>query len=176
MKGLLALTSTALASSATSKKPASSTFLFWSLCLISLGIGGYNPSLQAFATDQLENGEDDKLPRTKGDDQKPDRKSPFFQWWYFGVCAGSLLGITVMSYVQDEFGWVLGFAIPMGAMVASVGFLSCGNRFYAYNHQGMNVTGKSFGCIVKAIGSILSRLYPRRVDLPDVKSKSMEIE
>ncbi|KAI4366643.1 hypothetical protein MLD38_022496 [Melastoma candidum] len=173
--GLVALTSTALAS-AQSEKPTSSAFLYWSLCLISLGIGGYSPSLQAFATDQLENNEDDGLPTTKADQQKPDRKSPFFQWWYFGICAGSLLGITLMSYVQDEFGWVLGFAIPMGTMVVSIGFLSVGNKFYSYSHQGMNVTGKSFGCVVKVIGLALSRLYVRQADLPSEKSKSVEIE
>ncbi|KAI4375310.1 hypothetical protein MLD38_013194 [Melastoma candidum] len=174
--GLMALTSTALASALSDKPTTSSAFLFLSLCLISFGIGGYSPSLQAFASDQLENNEDDGLPTTMGDKQKPDRKSPFFQWWYFGICAGSLLGITLMSYVQDEFGWVLGFAIPMGAMVVSVGFLLCGNKFYSYSHRGMDVTGKSFGCVVKVISLALSWLYVRRADLPSEKSKSVEIE
>ncbi|KAJ6766823.1 OLIGOPEPTIDE TRANSPORTER-RELATED [Salix purpurea] len=78
--GLVALTSTALAWATHPTDNISSSYLFWSLCLISLGQGGYNPSLQAFGADQIPNDED--LPRTK-DEQKSNKKSLFFQWWYF---------------------------------------------------------------------------------------------
>ncbi|XP_042501091.1 protein NRT1/ PTR FAMILY 5.9 isoform X2 [Macadamia integrifolia] len=74
--GLAALTSTALLRAATSKT-SSSLSLFWSLYLISIGQGGYNPCLQSFAADQLEC--DDDLPCSK-DDQKTKKKSSFFQW------------------------------------------------------------------------------------------------
>ncbi|KAH8482987.1 hypothetical protein H0E87_027655 [Populus deltoides] len=100
--GLVALTSTALSWARHPTNKISSSYLFWSLCLISLGQGGYNPSLQAFGADQIAN--DDALPSTK-DGQKSNKKSLFFQWWYFGVCGGSLAGVTVMSYIQDTFGW-----------------------------------------------------------------------
>ncbi|KAL5999750.1 hypothetical protein ACLOJK_038035 [Asimina triloba] len=64
--GLLAMTSRALlwTGTSSSKSSPSSSSLFWSLYLISLGQGGYNPSLQAFGADQLEHADDD-------DDQQP---------------------------------------------------------------------------------------------------------
>lgn len=116
-----------------------SSFLFSSLYLISLGQGGYNPSLQAFGADQLDH-DDAELPTgnakaPSSSDEKPKKKSLFFQWWYFGVCSGSLLGVTVMSYIQDNFGWVLGFAIPMCAMVSSVALFACGTRIYRYKRD-----------------------------------------
>jgi peptide/histidine transporter 3/4 len=96
----------------------SSSFLSLSLYLISLGQGGYNPSLQAFGADQL--GEDEELPCSNTDDTSCNKKALFFQWWYFGVCAGSLMGVTVMSYIQDTFGSVKGFAIPAISMLLSI--------------------------------------------------------
>lgn len=139
MQGLVALTSTALARS-WSPANTTSSFLFSSLYLISLGQGGYNPSLQAFGADQLDHdvGElpIDTAKTPSSSEQKPKKKkkkkSLFFQWWYFGVCSGCLLGVTVMSYIQDTFGWVIGFAIPMGAMVCSVAVFACGTKIYQY--------------------------------------------
>ncbi|KAK4779271.1 hypothetical protein SAY86_006799 [Trapa natans] len=127
--GLLALTLTAMASESS---PENKQFLFLSLCTISVGMGGYNPSLQAFGTDQLEAEVEEELqpPRSKAE-SGGNKKSPFFQWWYFGICTGSLLGTTVLSYVEDTFGWVIGFAIPTGAMVASTVLFCCGGKIYA---------------------------------------------
>ncbi|CAN1322186.1 Protein NRT1/ PTR FAMILY 5.8 [Linum perenne] len=122
--GLVALTSTAMAWGKYPSSSMSYTFLFGSLCLISLGQGGYNPSLQAFG----EEDDDDEL-------RKPNLKSLFFQWWYFGVCAGSLMGVMVMSYIQDNIGWVLGFAIPTLAMVASLALFCVGGTIYRYNQD-----------------------------------------
>ncbi|KAL9235608.1 hypothetical protein vseg_010353 [Gypsophila vaccaria] len=129
--GLAALTSTTFDWSWPVSKSFSTSFMFWSLCLISLGQGGYNPSLQAFGVEQL--GDDDILPSSQTEKTGSSRKTHFFTWWYFGVCSGSLLGVSFMSYIQDTFGWSLGFAVPTLVMVASSVLFSCGNRFYAYN-------------------------------------------
>lgn len=99
--------------------PTSSLFL--PLYLISIGQGGYNPSLQAFGADQLDTEE-----------EKSNKKSMFFQWWYFGICSGSLLGNSIMSYIQDTYGWGLGFAIPTCAMAVSVACFLCASRFYVH--------------------------------------------
>lgn len=140
--------------------------------MISLGQGGYNPSLQAFGADQLE--EDDDLPITKND-KNSDKKSLFFQWWYFGICTGSLLGVSLMSYIQDTFGWGLGFAIPSIAMVASFVLFSCGTRFYAYK-QAKSVDSGSVERIVKTIRGIASRMVNRRIALSSNKSDAAELE
>ncbi|XVF60408.1 hypothetical protein PTKIN_Ptkin08bG0043500 [Pterospermum kingtungense] len=171
--GLGAVSSTALLWTWTPpSNTSSSAFLFWSLCLISLGLGAYNPSLQAFGADQLE--QDEELPCSK-DDKSSKKKSLFFQWWYFGVCSGSLVGVILMSYIQDTFGWVLGFAIPMFAMVISVAFFTCGSRIYSYKPE-KTVHGKPFQSILQIIKVTASKFINCRVTLPNDQSDVVELE
>ncbi|CAA2982099.1 NRT1 PTR FAMILY [Olea europaea subsp. europaea] len=158
--GLFVLTSTAIRWSWNPmNKISSASSLSWSLYMISLGQGGYNPSLQAFGAEQL--GDDDELPCTNDNDPSSNKKSLFFQWWYFGVCCGSLLGVSIMSYIQDTLGWGLGFAIPAIAMVASIAMFLCGNRFYT-RKQERNIDGKSFEEIVQAVKATVSKMINRR--------------
>ncbi|KAI9177962.1 hypothetical protein LWI28_021156 [Acer negundo] len=177
--GLGALTSTAFSwtSSSTNSSRSSSAFLYLSLCLISLGQGGYNPSLQAFGADQLDNDDDDdELPNSE-DNCKSNKKSVFFTWWYFGVCSGSLLGVTVMSYIQDTNGWVLGFAIPTIAMVTSTISFICGSRIYTYKSDDQKTYAKSpFPSIVRAIKAIASKLITRKTTLSKEESDLEELE
>ncbi|CAI9758621.1 unnamed protein product [Fraxinus pennsylvanica] len=157
--GLLALTSTARRWSWNPmSKISSASSLSWSLYMISLGQGGYNPSLQAFGAEQL--GDDDGLPCTNNNDQSSNKRSLFFHWWYFGVCCGSLLGVSVMSYIQDTLGWGLGFAIPTIAMVASIAMFFCGNRSYTHKQE-RNIDGKSFEEIVQTVRAALSKMINR---------------
>ncbi|XVE83885.1 hypothetical protein DITRI_Ditri16bG0124100 [Diplodiscus trichospermus] len=170
--GLGAVASTALLRTwSPPSTTSSSAFLFWSLCLISLGQGAYNPSLQAFGADQLDH--DEELPCSK-DDKSSKKKSLFFQWWYFGVCSGSLLGVILLSYIQDTFGWVLGFSIPMFAMVISVAFFSCGSRIYAYKPD-RTIDNKPFLNILQVIKATALKLINGRITLPDDKS-DVELE
>ncbi|KAF3943204.1 hypothetical protein ACB098_01G278100 [Castanea mollissima] len=173
--GLVALTSStalALAWSSSKNKTMSSSFLFLSLYLVSIGQGAYNPSLQAFGADQLD--DDEELPCSKNEN-KSHKKSTFFQWWYFGVCSGSLLGVTVMSYIQDTFGWVLGFAIPMTAMVTSVAFFCCGRRMFIYK-QNDAIFNNPFESIVQAFKAAKSKFMYCEVKLSNYKADKVELE
>lgn len=164
----MALTSTALALA------SSSSLLLWSLYLISIGQAGYNPSLQAFGADQLD--DEEELPCTK-DDHKSKKKSLFFQWWYFGVCSGSLMGVTFMSYIQDTFGWVLGFAIPMMAMVTSVALFSGGSRLYMYKGDEAIYSNKPFESIVQAFKATKSKFMGCGIPFSSYnKSDMVELE
>ncbi|WVZ81786.1 hypothetical protein U9M48_029128 [Paspalum notatum var. saurae] len=112
--------------------------LYIPLYLMSIGQGGYQPSLQAFGADQLGIGDDDGDAEAAEPgpgsamtaEEKGKVKSKFFQWWYFGLCSGSLLGNSTMSYVQDNLGWVLGFSIPSGVMALSVAAFFCCTPLY----------------------------------------------
>ena len=170
----MALTSSAsLWASSAANKTRSTTFLFWSLCLISLGQGGYNSSLQAFGADQLD--EDDEL-RSSNDERKSSNiRSLFFQWWYFGVCSGSLLGVTIMSYIQDTFGWVVGFAIPAIAMVISVAFFSSGSRIYIYKQVENMGTKKHVLNITQSIKATVLKLTSCKIALQNVDD-TVELE
>jgi len=132
--------------------------MFWSLCLISFGQGGYNPSLQAFGADQL--GEEEDLPCNQTGQRKQSKRTLFFTWWYFGVCSGSLLGVSIMSYIQDTLGWSLGFAVPTLVMVASIGLFSCGTKFYAYNPgKAVRDNPKPFQSMVHCLKTAISRVF-----------------
>ncbi|KAL6551515.1 hypothetical protein OROGR_007669 [Orobanche gracilis] len=156
--GLLALTSTSVRWPWSSTNKAHSiSSLSCSLYMISIGQGGYNPSLQAFGAAQLENEED--LPLTNMDDKSSSSgsKSKFFQWWYFGICCGSLMGVSIMSYIQDNLGWGLGFAIPTLSMLVSILMFLCGSRLYMRKQSGI-ANGKSFEDIVLAVKATLSKM------------------
>ncbi|XP_027074027.1 protein NRT1/ PTR FAMILY 5.9-like [Coffea arabica] len=152
-------------------KVSSSALLHWSLYLISLGQGGYNPSLQAFGADQLDDG--DELPSNKTD-HSSDKRRLFFQWWYFGICCGSLLGVSLMSYIQDTLGWGLGFAIPAISFLASIAIFLLGNRFYKHK-KAKNVDNKSTENMTQTVKTTLSRMFCGKIDL-DRNSDVAELE
>ncbi|KAI3852509.1 hypothetical protein MKW98_001398 [Papaver atlanticum] len=182
----------------TSSSPWSSFPLFLSLFLIALGQGGYNPCLQAFGADQLELTKNDNqlkpLPTSNnakdGDDANDENtsnekmKSMFFKWWYFGICSGSLLGISLMSYLQDTFGWGLGFAIPSIAMAMSVAPFSCGTKFYTVTEeQPKSAGGRSTAPmmiihLVNSIKGAARKLMHRKnyVALPTNLSEAVELD
>ncbi|XP_022954701.1 protein NRT1/ PTR FAMILY 5.10-like [Cucurbita moschata] len=96
---------------------------FVSLYLIGVGQGGHKPCVQAFGADQF----DAQHP------QEAKSKSSFFNWWFFGVCAGTFVAILVVTYTEENLSWSLGFGIPFIMMViASVVFVF-GKNTYRYS-------------------------------------------
>nr|GEV27962.1 proton-dependent oligopeptide transporter family [Tanacetum cinerariifolium] len=75
---------------------------FISLYLMAFAQGGHKPCVQAFGADQF----DDDIPEERV------AKSSFFNWWYFGLVSGPTVGIFVLTYIQDNLSWGLGFGIP----------------------------------------------------------------
>ncbi|KAL9228378.1 hypothetical protein vseg_003967 [Gypsophila vaccaria] len=177
--GLAALTSTTFDWAWPISKTASTSFMFWSLCLVSLGQGGYNPSLQAFGVEQLAD-DDDTLPSNNQTENKKacsSRKTLFFTWWYFGVCAGSLLGVSIMSYIQDTFGWSLGFAVPTLVMVASSVLFTCGNRFYVRSPgKDMGTDQKTFVAALQGFKSAVVKVFRCRLCRSDRGNSGAELE
>ncbi|KAJ1286435.1 hypothetical protein BS78_03G351500 [Paspalum vaginatum] len=92
------------------------------LYLVALGEGAHKPCAQAFAADQFD----------EDDPEESVARSSFFNWWYFGMCAGTAVTTMVSSYVQDNVGWGLGFGIPCIVIVASLAVFLLGSRSYRY--------------------------------------------
>lgn len=95
---------------------------FLGIYLISIGTGGHKPSLESFGADQFDDNHREE--RTK--------KMSFFNWWNFGLCCGLLLGVTVVVYVQDRFGWGAADIVLTTSMALSLVIFLIGRPFYRY--------------------------------------------
>lgn len=74
-------------------KPPSSlqaTVLFTGLYAIAVGSGGTRPSLLAHGGDQF-------------DSKQQTLISKFFNWYYFSICFGWLMAVTVMAWIKELF-------------------------------------------------------------------------
>ncbi|XP_057793624.1 protein NRT1/ PTR FAMILY 5.10-like [Salvia miltiorrhiza] len=77
-------------------------FFFFALYLVAFAVGGHKPCLQAFGADQFDDENGKEL----------QSKSSFFNWWNFCLCISVVLGLLVLTYIQDNLSWELGFGIP----------------------------------------------------------------
>ncbi|KAF7829621.1 protein NRT1/ PTR FAMILY 8.2-like [Senna tora] len=101
---------------------AQTAFLYVALALIALGTGGIKPCVSSFGADQFD----------EGDQTEVLNKYAFFNWFFFAINMGALLGITLIVYIQDKYGWSWGFGVPTVAMICSVLIILSGIPFYRY--------------------------------------------
>ncbi|KAL5202195.1 hypothetical protein ABZP36_013147 [Zizania latifolia] len=129
--GLLALSST-FASSHSQQcsdgrglcRPSSlqTAFFYVSLYLVAIAQSGHKPCVQAFGADQFD----------ATDPGESSSRSSFFNWWYLGVCASGIVTAVLMSYVQDNISWSIGFGVPCMVMLLALVVFLLGTPTYRF--------------------------------------------
>ncbi|CAM0902424.1 unnamed protein product [Alopecurus aequalis] len=84
-------------------------FFYSSLYLIALAQGADKPCGLAFAADQF----DPDHPKERA------YRSSLFNWWYFSMAVGISVAISVISYIQENVGWGIGFGTLCGIMLCT---------------------------------------------------------
>lgn len=128
---ILALSLLTLSATLPSDGDAQAILFFFSLYLVAFAQGGHKPCVQAFGADQF----DINHP------QERRSRSSFFNWWYFTFTAGLLVTVSILNYVQDNVGWVLGFGIPCIAMIIALSLFSLGTWTYRFSIPGNQQRG-----------------------------------
>ncbi|KAF6154015.1 hypothetical protein GIB67_026669 [Kingdonia uniflora] len=142
------------------------SFLYGALALIALGTGGIKPCVSSFGADQFDDG----------DEKEVHKKYSFFNWFFFAINMGVLIGITVLVYIQTKKGWSWGFGIPTVSMLSSIIILAAGYRSYRYQKP----MGSAFTRFIQ-VGVASARNHfggvrvSRDTDLYEVKTKESAI-
>ncbi|KAK2657662.1 hypothetical protein Ddye_010714 [Dipteronia dyeriana] len=88
---------------------------------MAIGSGGIRPCSLAFGADQLNNPDNPNNQRVL---------QSFFNWYYASVGISVIISVTVIVYIQDEAGWIVGFGIPVGLLLLSTILFLLGSSLY----------------------------------------------
>lgn len=124
-----------------SASPAQYSLFFFGLYLIALGTGGIKPCVSSFGADQFD--DTDPTERMK--------KGSFFNWFYFSINLGALISSSFLVWVQDNWGWGLGFGIPTIFMGLAIGSFFSGTVLYRFQKPGGSPITRMFQVVVASL-------------------------
>ncbi|KAJ0624897.1 putative proton-dependent oligopeptide transporter family, PTR2 family proton/oligopeptide symporter [Helianthus annuus] len=93
-------------------------FLYASFGLMSIGSACIRPCSIAFGADQLKHRNNQRLIDS------------YFNWYYAANTVSIVIATSVVVYIQDQFGWRVGFAVPVLAMLCSALMFLLGSPLY----------------------------------------------
>ena len=107
--------------SCSSSQSAKLALLFSSFGLMSIGAGCIRPWSISFGADQLDNKENPNNQRVL---------QSFINWYYASTGLASVFALTIIVYIQDHWGWQVGFGVPVILMVFSALMFLLGSSLY----------------------------------------------
>ncbi|KAB2628183.1 protein NRT1/ PTR FAMILY 8.1-like [Pyrus ussuriensis x Pyrus communis] len=141
-------------------------FLYGALTLIALGTGGIKPCVSSFGANQFD----------EADSKEMVKKYSFFNWFFFAINMGVLLGITVLVYIQDNKGWTWGFVIPTAFTMCSIIILATGVPYYRYQKPMGSPFTRFIQVVVASVRNHLSGVeVVRDAQLYEVKTDESDI-
>ncbi|CAD6341342.1 unnamed protein product [Miscanthus lutarioriparius] len=132
---------------------------FVGLYMIALGAGGIKPCVSSFGADQFD--DTDPVEKTK--------KGAFFNWFYFCINIGSLISGTVLIWVQENYGYGIGFGIPTFFIALAIASFFIGSEIYRFQIPGGSPLTRAFQVVVAAT-------HKRKADLPVDSSLLYELD
>ena len=132
---------------------------FVGLYMIALGAGGIKPCVSSFGADQF----DDTDPVEKR------KKGAFFNWFYFCINIGSLISGTVLIWVQENYGYGIGFGIPTFFIALAIGSFFIGSEIYRFQIPGGSP-------LTRACQVIVAATRKRKADSPVDSSLLYELD
>ncbi|KAJ4747754.1 Protein NRT1/ PTR FAMILY 5.10 [Rhynchospora pubera] len=132
-------------------------FFFTSLYLVAFAQGFEKPCGLAFGADQFD----------QNDPKECASRSSFFNWWYFAMSIGATVAVIVLSYIQDNIGWGLGFETPSIIMILALIIFLLGTSTYRFYVMGKN---SSFG----RLGRTLATMARTSLRISTMRSKAEE--
>ncbi|KAG2676591.1 hypothetical protein I3760_12G059400 [Carya illinoinensis] len=134
---------------------------YFSIYLVALGNGGYQPSICTFGADQF-------------DEENPKEglsKVAFFSYFYLALNLGSLFSNTILVYFEDEGMWALGFWVSAGSAFAALVLFLVGTPRYRHFKPSGNPLSRFGQVIVSAVKKWRVQLPPSAEDLYCVDGK-----
>ncbi|CAJ2643265.1 unnamed protein product [Trifolium pratense] len=128
-----------------------------SFALMSIGAGGIRSSSLAFGVDQLSK-----------QNENARIKEGYFSWYYASVGVASLLGFSVVVYIQDSMGWTIGFGVPVVLMfIATLSFFLA-TPFYVVLEAKKNMLTGLAQVLVASYRNRLLQLPQEDVNVNDI--------
>ncbi|GFP97531.1 protein nrt1/ ptr family 6.3 [Phtheirospermum japonicum] len=133
--------------------------LYLALYLTALGTGGLKSSVSGFGSDQFDETEE----------KEKKQMMRFFNWFFFLISIGALAAVTVLVYVQDNFGREWGYGTCACAILVGLLVFLSGTKRYRFK--------KLVGSPLTQIAAVfVAALRKRHLELPSDSSRLFDID
>lgn len=136
------------------------TLFYLSLYTIAIGSGALKPNMSTFGADQF----DDFNPQEK------QLKVSYFNWWTFNTSCGALAATLLVVYIQERFGWGLGYGLSAIGFLSSLITFFLGTPIYRHKVRKTRNPAKDF------IRVMVAAFRNRKLQLPSSPSELHELE